>query len=169
MADNYESLDTAFESTDQNLDDIQKSIDRLDEELIRLNAQIINRKGSERRAVKSQIKNIEQSLRRKQLQYKRASFNLRSASKIGSNGNNKVVDNVIKGLESVSGIVGGLTGTSQIGNILDGTTPLKSSSVVQDLDEVTVTAPKKEDFITKYKFYLIGVVALIIILMFKKK
>lgn len=169
MTDKYESLDNAFESTDQNLDDIQKSIDNLDEELIRLNAQIINRKGSERRAVKSQIKNIEQSLRRKQTQYKRASFNLRSASKIGRGGNKKVVDNVLKGLESVSGIVGGLTGTSQIGNILDDVPALKSSSVVQDLDEVTVTATKKEDFISKYKFYLIGAVALILILMFKKK
>ena len=169
MADKYESLDSAFESTDKNLDDIQKSIDKFDEELLRLNAELINRRGSKKRAVQQQIKNIEQSLRRKQLQYKRASFNLRSASKIGRGGNKKVVDNVLKGLESVSGIVGGVTGTSQIGNILSDTPVLKSSSIAQDLDEVTVTAPKKEDFISKYKFYLIGAVAIVLILIFKKK
>jgi len=169
MSDKYESLDTAFESTDENIDDIQRSIDRLDDELLRLNADLINHKGSQRRAVKSQIKNIEQSLKRKQTQYKRASFNLRSASKIGRGGGKKTMDSVIKGVEAVSGIVGGLTGTSQIGRVLADDPIFKSSSVVQDLDEVIVTAPKKEDFISKYKFYLIGAAALILLLMFKKK
>jgi hypothetical protein len=171
MADKYESLDTAFESTDENIDDIQKSIDKLDNELLRLNAEIINRKGSQRRAVKDQIRNIEQALKRKQTQYKRASYNLRSASKIGKGGGKKTMDSVIRGVEAVSGIVGGLTGTSQIGNQISDLLPTTKSLDMPDqqLDEVTVTAPKKEDFISKYKYYLIGGFALLLLLMFKKK
>lgn len=168
--DKYDSIDTAFESADENLDDIQKSIDKLDDELIRLNADLINRKGSKKRALKDQIRNIEQSLRRKQTQYKRASYNQRSSTKIGKGGNQKTIDSVVKGVEAVSGIVGGLTGTSQIGNQISDLIPKTRSADMPDqyLDEVTVTAPKKEDFISKYKFYLIGALILIVLL-FKKK
>jgi hypothetical protein len=38
----------------------------------------------------------------------------------------------------------------------------------QDLDEVVVTAPKKEDFLDKYKFYIIGAILLLVILLKKK-
>lgn len=167
MAEQFDSVNTAFETADKNLDDIQKSIDKFDEELLRLNAELVNRRGSKKRAVQQQIKNIEQSLRRKQAQYTKASRVSKSATKIGTKSN--LMDNVTKGLEAVSGVVGGLTGTSQIGRVLSEEPTLKSSAVVQDLDEVTVTAPKKEDFISKYKFYLIGAGALILLLMFKKK
>jgi len=170
IKDKFDSIDTAFESADENLDDIQNSIDKLDDELIRLNADLINRKGSKKRALKDQIRNIEQSLKRKQTQYKRASYNQRSTTKIGKGGNQKTIDSVVKGVEAVSGIVGGLTGTSQIGSKISDLIPKTRSSDMPDqyLDEVTVTAPKKEDFISKYKFYLIGALVLIILL-FKKK
>ena len=38
----------------------------------------------------------------------------------------------------------------------------------QNLDEVVVTAPKKEDFLEKYKFYIIGAILLLVILLKKK-
>lgn len=38
----------------------------------------------------------------------------------------------------------------------------------QDLDEVVVRAPKKEDFLNKYKFYIIGAILLLVILLKKK-
>lgn len=37
----------------------------------------------------------------------------------------------------------------------------------QELDEVIVTAPK-QDFLTKYKFYIIGAILLLVILLKKK-
>jgi chromosome segregation ATPase len=167
MDEQFDSVNSAFDTADKNLDDIQKSIDKFDEELLRLNAELVNRRGSKKRAVQQQIKNIEQSLKRKQAQYTKASRVSKSATKIGTKSD--LMDNVTKGLQAVSGVVGGLTGTSQIGKVLADEPILKSSAVVQDLDEVTVTAPKKEDFISKYKFYLIGAGALILLLMFKKK
>jgi hypothetical protein len=38
----------------------------------------------------------------------------------------------------------------------------------QDLDEVIVTAPRKQDFLEKYKFYIIGAILLLVILLKKK-
>lgn len=174
MADQFDSVNQSFETADQNLDDIQKSIDKFDDELMRLNADLVNRKGSKHRDVLRQIKNVEQALKRKQAQYTKASRVAKQATKIGRAPMVNASD-ITKGLESVSGIVMGVTGSgsmaSQGENIVDESGQIlpTKKSVAQDLDEVTVTAPKKEDFISKYKFYLIGAAALVLILMFKKK
>lgn len=170
--DKYESFDTAFETADENLDDIQKSIDKWDDELMRLNADLINRKGSKKRALKQQIKNVEQSLKRKRSQYKTASRNIRGTTKVtkGGGGGKGTLDQVLKGVESVAGIVGGATGVSQIGGkIADMIPEPQTKMLTQDLDQVTVTAPKKDDFISKYKYYLIGAGALVLLFLFKKK
>ena len=174
MADQFDAVNTAFETADQNLDDIQKSIDKLDDELLRLNADLINRKGSKKMALKAQIRNIEQSLKRKQKQYAKASKVSKQATKIGRPPLVNASD-ITKGLESVSGIVMGVTGAGammsqgkQISDELGNIIPQKKS-VVQELDEVTVTAPKKDDFISKYKYYLIGAAVLLLLFLFKKK
>lgn len=171
--DKYDSFDKAFETADENLDDIQKSIDKLDDELLRLNADLIHRKGSKKRALKQQIKNVEQALKRKQRQYKSAGRNVRATTKVakGGGGGKGTMDQVLRGVESVAGIVGGVTGVSQIGQKIGDMIPEKRSSDMPDqqLDEVTVTAPKKDDFLYKYKYYLIGAGALILLFLFKKK
>jgi hypothetical protein len=173
MADQFDAVNSAFDIADKNLDDIQKSIDKYDDELLRLNAELVNRKGSKHRDVLRQIKNIEQALKRKQVQYTKASRVSKQATKIGRTPAVSV-DQINKGLESVTGIVMGVTGagamisggkqiTDEFGNVV------KTKSVMQDLDEVTVTAPKKDDFLSKYKFYLLGGLAIVLIFMFKKK
>ena len=178
MADQFDVVTQSFETADENLDDIQKSIDKFDDELMRLNADLINRKGSKHRDVLRQIKNVEQALKRKQAQYAKASRVSKQATKIGRPPSVNASD-ITKGLESVSNIVLGATGAGALASQTIQTTnkvvdefgqiiPQKKS-VVQDLDEVTVTAPKKEDFISKYKYYLIGAAALILLLIFKKK
>lgn len=170
--DKYDSFDKAFETADENLDDIQKSIDKLDDELLKLNADLIHRKGSKKRALKQQIKNVEQALKRKQRQYKSAGRNVRATTKVakGGGGGKGTMDQVLRGVESVAGIVGGVTGVSQIGGkIADMIPEPQTRMLTQDLDEVTVTAPKKDDFISKYKYYLIGAGALVLLFLFKKK
>jgi hypothetical protein len=175
MADQFDSVNQAFDTADKNLDDIQKSIDKYDDELMRLNADLINHKGNRHRDVLRQIKNVEQALKRKQAQYTKATRVAKQATKIGRPPTVTATD-ITKGLESVSGIVMGVTGAgamvSQGKGIIDefGQVIPKTKMVTdQQLPEVTVTAHKKDNFFSKYKFYLIGAVALVLILMFKKK
>ena len=62
-----------------------------------------------------------------------------------------------------------IDGASQVAEAFGVYTPKEEGFMPdQYLDEVTVTAPQKVDFFDKYKFYIIGGILLLVMLLKKK-
>lgn len=149
MSTHDDDLMEALNIVDSNIDSISLRMAKFEDELLRLNSDLVNRKGSKKNAVKAQIKNVEQALRRLEKEYKRANKNVKFVSKIGKKG---VIDKVVEGALEVLPVV----------------SQLKSADAGDDKPDDN---QNKESFFAKYKYFIFAGAGLLFLLLFlgKKK
>ena len=126
------------------LSDLQNGVSNLSDKLIKLNKTLIstrlNKEGST--SLKNQINNIQNQIEEKKQQI---TLILKQPFKMN------IVD------EDDTSSTADFFGVSE-----------RADMLTQDLDEVPVTANRTEYYLKKYKFYIIGVVVLLFIMLKKK-